>query len=587
MTDSPQQQIDALNASHATLFRQDIKAALANAQSAEALARQYPYPTGLVQALIHQMACYYGMSQLSDAVRIGNAARTMPETDPSQRAKIFRYLGIIYSQLGAKDKALEYQLQALDQYQALDDQDGIAFVYTTIGTLYSDMENSQKAIDYYQKSIAIYSGLDNKASLARVYNSCCVDYTLLGDYARARQYGEDAFRLFLFVEDDYGAGVASSSLGEVALAEQDYATAIVHFEAALEILKQRDPDHATAESLETQLNLARALYQHGRNADARPLFDRVLGFAKSHAMTRHEMQAHQCLASLHEAEGDLAQALDHTKQYMATRETLLNESTQRQIHHLQILHDTQQAQAESERLRQLREQDRQNFARLAQIKDEFLHSTTHDIKNPLSIINSLTFMLRMQLPPDTPKAVAFVDRIDRQVDKIRDLVQDMLELAKLEATPAIETESVQLKPWLEMLISGFSTLATRQNVSLEIAIQPDDLTWNISKIRLTKALENLISNAIKYSPDGGTVHLCASQDDNQLRLEIRDTGLGIPADAIPKLFTRFYRAEDVPDSIEGTGLGLSITKLAIEQHNGSIAVESEPGKGSTFRILIP
>ena len=135
----------------------------------------------------------------------------------------------------------------------------------------------------------------------------------------------------------------------------------------------------------------------------------------------------------------------------------------------------------------------------------------------------------------------------------------------------------------------FEILADQKSIALAYDVDPPDLTFPADSLRLGQVLSNLVSNGIKYTPEGGQVNVTAHHRDNgHVILRVSDTGLGIPPDVVPRLFEKFYR---IPDeayySQEGTGLGLSIVQGIVEQHGGSIAVESEVGKGSTFSVTLP
>jgi signal transduction histidine kinase len=579
--------INALNAIASQLGNVDNERGMRLANEAEKLSRLETYTKGLLSALINQMHAYRFFGDYAKALKIAYEALPLCEELHAHREEgiILRSMGFIYGELGDYPKGLEYHLKTLALYETLNDIPAQALTLVNIGIAHSIADNPKQAIEYYQRSIE----LDVTASprvLGRAYNSCCVDYITLGDYEQAKSYGEKAIALFKEVNDQYGVGVALSSLGEVALACEDFADAIQKFEQALPSFQTNHGNLSSVEALETLFNLGQAHYSDGNSEKALGYVQTVLSNADGQSMQRFAMKCHQLLSRIYEQQQDFQLALSHLKQYTGIREKTLNETSQRQINNLQILHETREAQAASERQKKLREQDRQNFERLTQIKNDFLHSATHDIKNPLSGILMSSYLLAQTIPSENEKAHEYIKRLNESAQKIRRLVEDILDLARLETVPSIYTESVAVTPWFDEILNSFKTQAEAKAITLHSEVKPLDLICKCNKQRMGQALENLISNAIKYTQNSGEIYLKASQQDQQLQLQVVDNGMGIPKEALPHIFDRFYRVNKRSTNVEGTGLGLSIVKLCVEQHGGEITVMSKPHKGSTFTIML-
>lgn len=571
------QLINNQNAESVSVRKDNLDLSIALARSAESLARIEGYTYGMAEALKNQGVCYHLMGDFSNALGTLDASLKLFEelNDPESIAQLLQRIGIIYADIGDYAKALEAQIRALGVCVSHGDISGQANAFTNIGIMHSMAGNPERAIEYYHRSLEQYANLDNKLRRAIVLNSCCVDYTKLGKYQQAEEYGQQALDLFDDLGDLFGAGVTRSSLGEVALAILEYDKAIHHFEQALCLFETRGIDLISSEALETQINLAKTHHAIGNSDEALRYVKTVVFHAEEQNLQNLAMQCYQLISQIYELKGNLTAALHYLKKYTHVRDEILNESSQQEIHKLQIMHETQQVLADNERQKKLREQDRQKFERLAQIKDEFLHHTTHDIKNPLTVINISTTFLQRQITPENEKAHEHLRRISESTQKIKHLVEDMLDLAKMETTPTIHTEPVALNQWFEAVLREVKALAEEKNIRLMTEISPLDLICRCNKQRLGQALENLLSNAIKYTPNGGKVLLSASKTDTHIQIQITDNGIGIPEGAIPNLFDRFYRVDHNDNSIEGTGLGLSIVKLSVEQHHGTITVASK------------
>jgi two-component system sensor histidine kinase/response regulator len=238
----------------------------------------------------------------------------------------------------------------------------------------------------------------------------------------------------------------------------------------------------------------------------------------------------------------------------------------------------------------LREQDRRHFEALDKMKTEFVQMATHDLKNPLGVILGFAEILR-DLPVEPTNAGIFAEgltAIEESVDKMRSLVADMLELAQIQTGVDLTLSPASLAAFLEEALRGFDLLAGQQQIELVFRKPPQDIQIAIDKKRMVRVIDNLVSNAIKYTPQQGRVSVEAEINEDEVIIRVSDNGLGIPPESIPRLFDAFYRVKTREHSeIEGTGLGLSVVKTIVDQHDGEIAVESTLGQGSVFSICLP
>ena len=225
------------------------------------------------------------------------------------------------------------------------------------------------------------------------------------------------------------------------------------------------------------------------------------------------------------------------------------------------------------------------------MKNEFIRMATHDLRNPLNIITGYTDLLKDITVPD-PQDRHILDRaiegVEVSVEKMRTLVTDLLDLIQVEMRTDLTLEPVKLANFLEICLSGFYLMAQAKEVKLTYQPPAGDLAIALDANRMERVIDNLVSNAIKYTPAGGEVRVTVGHENGQVLIRVSDTGLGIPAEDLPHLFDAFYRVKlETHWQKEGTGLGLSVVKAVVEQHGGEVAVESELGKGSTFTVKLP
>jgi two-component system, sensor histidine kinase and response regulator len=236
-------------------------------------------------------------------------------------------------------------------------------------------------------------------------------------------------------------------------------------------------------------------------------------------------------------------------------------------------------------------QERRRLEMLDRMKTEFIQMATHDLKNPLGVIQGYAYLLEDVVAVAPEHATLFTEAlngIEHSVTKMKALVTGILELAHIQSGIDLAMERVSIAKFLTQALTGFDLLAKQQGVTLTVTLPPADMEWSVDPSRMARVIDNLVSNAIKYTPAEGRVEVTVEVTAHHIIVRVADTGLGIPAKDLPRLFEAFFRVSAPSHSdITGTGLGLSVVKTIIEQHQGEIAVESELGAGSVFSICLP
>lgn len=231
-------------------------------------------------------------------------------------------------------------------------------------------------------------------------------------------------------------------------------------------------------------------------------------------------------------------------------------------------------------------QDITHLKELDRIKSEFVTTVSHDLRSPLTAILGYLELLRRSGPLNGSQE-DFARRIVNSVQSITTLINDLLELGKIEAGFDQDRELAALAPIVESAVSEHQHEweAKQQVLGIEAAADLPPVLGH--PLRLRQLISNLLENAIKYTPNGGQVRLALESNGDFLVLRVSDSGIGIPPQDQPYIFDKFYRTEQAIDGYKGTGLGLSIVKSIVEQHQGRIWVDSEPGKGSAFTVMLP
>jgi signal transduction histidine kinase len=228
-------------------------------------------------------------------------------------------------------------------------------------------------------------------------------------------------------------------------------------------------------------------------------------------------------------------------------------------------------------------------------KDEFLASVSHDLRNPLAGIRGWAQILRRRaarLPEaERDRWRNDLTTIETAATRMGTLIDELLDLTHVQMGRALELrpEATDLLQLARRVVADHQQLATRH--SLQVCSELEQLVGEWDPARLERVVGNLVSNAIKYSPEGGEVRITVARDEfdgaGWAVLSVQDQGVGIPQEDLPRIFERFYRASNVASQIAGTGIGLAGAKQLVELHGGSIEVQSVPERGSTFVVRLP
>jgi two-component system, OmpR family, phosphate regulon sensor histidine kinase PhoR len=232
--------------------------------------------------------------------------------------------------------------------------------------------------------------------------------------------------------------------------------------------------------------------------------------------------------------------------------------------------------------------DTTELTRVADMRRDFVANVSHELKTPLAAIRGYAETLRDGALDDPPVAQRFTERILEQSRRLQALLDDLLTLSRLESVShTIEREPVDLHAVVQRAADLLTPAARDRKVQLDVKAGPVPLISGDAD-GLERLVLNLLDNAIKYNRPDGRVDVRLGREDGHIILEVADTGIGIPADSLPRIFERFYRVDKGRAREEGgTGLGLAIVKHVAQGHGGQVDVESRAGKGTTFRVRLP
>lgn len=222
---------------------------------------------------------------------------------------------------------------------------------------------------------------------------------------------------------------------------------------------------------------------------------------------------------------------------------------------------------------------------LDRIKSEFVTTVSHDLRSPLTAVLGYLELIERAGTVNEQQG-EFIRRAHTSVTQITDLVNDLLELGRVEAGLDMAKEDTPLTILARYAVEGLRGSADTKEITLEVDLEEFTPLVHGDPVRLRQMIGNLLDNAIKYTPERGVVYLTVEAEGDQVILRVRDTGVGIPQTDQPFLFDKFFRASNVPEDLPGTGLGLSIVKSIVDNHGGRIWVDSKLGEGATFTVVL-
>jgi two-component system sensor histidine kinase SenX3 len=224
--------------------------------------------------------------------------------------------------------------------------------------------------------------------------------------------------------------------------------------------------------------------------------------------------------------------------------------------------------------------------RLDTVRRDFVTNASHELKTPAAAIQAVAETIRRAAGNDPGVVPRFAEQLEREAIRLSRIVSDLLDLSRLESGSELESD-VRIDEIAREETGRFRSAAQEAGLTLELDVGPT-ATVRGSARDLSLLVRNLVDNAIRWTRRGGSVQVRVGSDDGEIRLKVSDTGIGIPSRDLSRIFERFYRVDRARSrDTGGTGLGLAIVRHVAENHGGSVRVESELGRGTTFEVRLP
>jgi signal transduction histidine kinase len=564
-------------------------------------------------------------------------------TDSRIKADLYNSIGIAYHIKGNFIVSNEFFLESLTLYESVNDSSKIANVLNNIGITYTEIKNFTKSKEFYRRSYSIHKRLRNMNETAAILNNLGDDFEMEGLIDSAEYYYKKSYEIAL----DYGlkSRIADvyMNLGSIQYKRRQLDEALEYLLKALEIDLEEENQTGL---VETYGLLGEIYLELGNEALAFDYISNALDLSQKLQMKNRESEIYQMLSNYFSATGEYENAyLNHIK-YSMMKDSIYTVESRRQIEDLQLNYENKKKEQEiallSERTSlqdiqlklqktktrlllvftlftifvlgllsfNIKSKNRNNkllssqnekiqqqnlelenrsrkLVEISEEKNNFINVVVHDLKSPLNNIAGLSNLIKMNGKLNIDQ-MHYLNLLDQVLNEAKNLITNLLDINKLESDKIDENyEEFNVEDVLDYEINLFRKDAQEKNITL-IKNCEEDLLIHQNKEFFRRILNNLISNAIKFSLDNKNVTISCLWENGFIRLNVKDEGLGIKHEERNKLFRKFQKLSTRPTRGESsTGLGLAIVKLLVEKMKGEINVLSEVNTGSEFIVKFP
>ena len=548
---------------------------------------------------------------------------------------ILYQLGGIHYMMQEREKSLEYYLRSLSLAEESGDPGAIAQPLGGLTTHHSMLRNYDKLKEYNDRLFSVSNKLQGKNKQQALTKYWYYE----GELARLAQkdfdQAEKAYLQALKVCDtlDVSSGRPEiyQNLGHTSREKKAYQKAITYYEKAVEAAPVAAKFKYTTNA---NVYIAMALQALGRHQEALKKLSMSLDVARKYKIAPLIANTHQLMAASKRALGDYQGAAADYDVAIHLRDSLLSSQMQQRMAEMDARYqnerneaiiarkDLQLSQEKHRRSRltwgalalialllaatafylmrrrakeretrlalQLKEAEAQSLKELDRLKSHFFANISHEFRTPLTLI--LGPIKRLLGTQQLADPTTYYQIIQRNGERLLQLVNQLLDLSRLEAgRMVLDLQPGDLHAFLRGVVHSFLSLAELKDIHFSTSISQELFYAAFDRDKLQKVLSNLLSNAFKFTPEGGKVYVKAEVEEGastpMLHLRVQDSGIGIPEQDMERVFDRFFHAKN--EAQPGSGIGLALTKELVELHGGQISVESVEGFGTTFEVLLP
>lgn len=530
------------------------------------------------------------MRYLSESIKICAAIG-----DKKKMADGLNTIGIINDNLGNYANALKTYFKSLKIYDELEQQSNKAIVLSNIGLVYTNINDYVNALKFYSNANELAAELNDKESLLVTYINIGLTHRLLNDFKKAEEQLLKALEIALKNNDKLRESLALYELGDVEVSLGNNRTALDYYKKSLEIKYDLNDKKGIAGLLAT---IGQMQLRENKIPDAKQNFLSALEITESLGIKKLSVEIHKYLSEIYESENNLSLALKHFRTAHLRELESLHEESDLKAKNLSIQHDVEKAlrEAEIQKLRNVElakamddvKKLNESLRDLNEEKNEFMAIAVHDLKNPLQNILSTARVLKSTKEPDSGIINEFTSNIIFQTDRMFNLIKKLLDHNAIEqGNIKIRNTVFKADSICNEVISNHTENAAKKNIKIHFEDSAGGASLHTDYDILFQILDNLISNALKFSPQGKNIYVKTIKESSKVIFEVIDEGPGFSEGDKSKVFTKFARLSARPTGEEhSTGLGLSIVRRLTEIIGANIHYENNPDAGARFTLAI-
>lgn len=584
----------------------------------------------------YQMGLAYHITGKQDS-GIFHCEQALQLTDETiTLAKTYNVLGRVYAKKGNGEKALFHYFESIRLADQIDYKVGLAYVYQNLGNYFEEEEEDLVKAEFYtSKFLQLAIEMDDELNQAMAYNNLSIYYCKRENLDTAIMYLQKALPVFQKLNNQMGVATVINNLGSNQRLKKNYRQAIGFLHRARILWEEMEfkpglvYNYADLGAAYGYLGIMDSCYYFfekgetlGLETDVKPAL----------------MFLYEARSTMHEERKNMSSALKYFKLLSAINDSIFNEEKLKQVREVETKYETEKNLAqlaqqdliiskqgnrqknitilgifalllvsgifqylryrnrikrkETEVALQLKRSEAEKLKELGQLKSRFFANISHEFRTPLTLILGPLKQLEDSLPPSSKGEGRLlsvnskvVSMMRRNSERLLQLINQILDLSKLERgeikLQVVETDLVK---FAKSFAGSFEGLAERKGIHYHTHFPKNNSAGFVDLDKVQKILSNLLSNAFKFTRENGVISLSFSCQNDRLRMEVEDSGDGIPKAELDHIFDRFYQVEGTKD---GTGIGLSYVKELVENHKGQISVSSEIGQGTTFRVSLP
>lgn len=597
--------------------------------------------------LFNQLSQIYWQRSFDTSLLLADYAVTLARevNDPVRLGTSLNMKGNAFYLLSNFTKGLEFYQEALHIREELGDSNEIAKTYNNIGAIHLHLQNYNQARDYFERALLIYKGIGDDEVIFSLTNNIGAVHNQLEEYEKAYEYFLEAYEIVEYMNDEPRILIALNNLGEVAGSLENYDQALEYF---LEAERRCEAAGDIRMKAIVSLNIGSIYMLTGHPDKGLPYLNEALKNANIVNSIQIKRDVYNNLFEFYQGKKDYNRALEYHMLYSDARDSVSSQESRLRVAELELQYNAKSFQSEIEILRRdneikrlritwisislgslvlvlillsvvlyinanrnrikkeitnlLQEKNREleaankklvesehNLKDLNATKDKFFSIIGHDLRNPLNALIGFSELIAANSREFSKEDIhRYSVIINESAKNIHQLIENLLNWSRaqtgnIDFSPA----HIPLSDFVSEIHKVLKINADNKNIRIDIDI-PETIKVFADKNLLSTILRNLISNAVKFTTEGGKVFITAEEDNGKILVSVTDTGIGMNQEQVDSLFT-LGTSKSTPGTTkeQGTGLGLILCKEFIEMHDGEIWAESEQGKGSTFKFTIP